>query len=339
MIALHKTIFQGKFDFGTRLTYDKVVKMAIHRLETYYRNDTIVQEEHFNEEDFSMEIPRIVSQVSDKVYKNSVDFIQYLAQFALSGQVGCWMVENNVIIDCQIIEPESDKVVVQSFRKGKKLSMLEGKEEAAIKILSKAIKKYDKHSQAYERRGHVNMMLGNYEDADYDYSKSIRLDPNNALALVGRGRLLIQRKEWEKAIVDFDNATKKSIALQSTYWVARRLKAHCHIQLKQFKKAAFDLRLFTKRKFEEGDVNTLWRKHCLFQYGQVLMEMGDYEKAIDAINESLALKEGHGAVPKAEQLLKRGIAKQKSGGSGFLSDWKEAATLGSKMAEELLQEN
>jgi tetratricopeptide (TPR) repeat protein len=268
-----------------------------------------------------------------------VDLIQYLAQFAISGKVGCWMVENNVVLDCHIIEPESDKVVVQSFRKGKKLSTLEGKEEDAMKMLNKVINKYDKHSQAYERRGHVNMILKNYEDADYDYSKAIRLDPENAEALVGRGRLHMMRKEWDKAIADLDQATKKSIALQDVYWVARRLKAECHINLRQFKEAEFDLRLFTKRKFKPGDKNYLWRKHCLFQYGQVLLELAVYEKAIDAINESLSLIEGHGMIPRADQLLKRGIAKQKSGSSGFLSDWKEAADLGSKIAEELLQEN
>ena len=339
MITFYKTIFQGKLDFGSQVTFDKVFKMAVHRLETYYKNDTIITEENFDHEDFSLEVPRTVGQLSEKFYRNTVDLIQYLAQFAISGQVGCWMVENNVVLDCAIIEPESDKVVVQSFRKGKKLSNLEGKEVDAMKILSKVINKYDKHSQAYERRGHVNMLLKSYEDADYDYSKAIRLDPNNAEALVGRGRLYIMRKEWEKAIADLDQATKKSIALQSVYWVARRLKAECHIQLKQWTEAAFDLRLFTRRKFAKDNINYLWRKHCLFKYGQVLTELDEYEKAIDAINESLSISEGHGAVPKAEQLVRRGIAKQKSGSSGFLSDWKEAADLGSNIAEELLLEN
>lgn len=339
MITFYKTIFQGKLDFGSQATYDKVFKMALHRLETYYKNETFITEDNFIEEDFSLEVPRTVSQLSEKFYRNTVDLIQYLAQFAISGQVGCWMVENNKVLHCAIIEPESDKVVVQSFRKGKKLSNLAGKEDDAMKVLNKVINKYDKHSQAYERRGHVNMLLKSYEDADYDYSKAIRLDPNNAEALVGRGRLHMMRKEYEKAIADLDQATKKSIALQSVYWVARRLKAECHIKLKQYKEAAFDLRLFTKRKFAKDDLNYMWRKHCLFQYGQVLMELDEYEKAIDAINESLAIQEGHGSVPKADQLVHRGIAKQKSGSSGFLSDWKEAADLGSKIAEELLQEN
>lgn len=337
MIKFYKTIFQGRLDFGSRATYDKVFKMAIHRLETYYKNETFLTEEHFNEENFSIEVPRTVTQLSEKFYRNSVDLVQYLAQFAVSGKLGCWMVENNVVLDCHIVEPESDKVVVQSFQKGKKLSTLEGKEKDAMKMLNKVINKYDKHSQAYERRGHVNMMLRHYDDADYDYSKAIRLDPENADALVGRGRLYMMRKEWEKAISDLDQATKKSLALQEVYWIARRLKATCHINLKQYKEAEFDLRLFTRRKFDEKDINFLWRKHCLFQYGQVLMELGEYEKAIDAINESLKLKEGHGTVPKADQLLKRGIAKQKSGSSGYLSDWKEAAELGSTGAEELLQ--
>lgn len=339
MIPYYKTIFQGKLDFGTENTYDKVVKMTVHRLETYYKNDTIIHEEHFDGEQFSLIIPRTVGQLTDKIYRNSVDLIQYLAQFALSGQVGCWMVENNVILDYTSVEPKSDKMVVRNFRKGKKLSLLEGKEEDAIKNLSKAIKKYNKHSQAYERRGHVNMILKSYEDAMYDYSKAIRLDSNNADALVGRARLFIKQNELEKAIADLDQATKKSIALQSTYWIARRLKGECHFKLKQYKQAEFDLRLFTRRKFEEGDINFMWRKHCFFQYGLVLMELGEYEKALDAIDKSLNIEKGHSPIPMADQLVNRGLARQKSGSKGFLSDWKEAADLGSKVAEELLQDN
>ncbi len=338
MISYYKTIFQGKLDFGTETTYDKVLKMAIHRLETYYKNETIIQEDHFDSENFTLVIPRTVSQLTDKIYRNSVDLIEYLAQFALSGQVGCWMVENNVILDYTIVEPKSDKMVVRNFRKGKKLSLLEGKEEDAIKILSKAIKKYNKHSQAYERRGHVNMILKSYEDAMYDYSKAIRLDNNNADALVGRARLYIRDSEFEKAIEDLDLATKKSIALQPIYWTARRLKGDCHFKLNQFQKAEFDYRLFTKRRFEENNVNFLWRKHCLFQYGLVLMELEEYEKALDAITKSLNIEKGHILTSVADQLVKRGLAKKKSGSKGFLSDWKEAADLGSKMAATLLQE-
>ncbi len=339
MIQFYKTIFQGKLDFGSQATYDKVMKMAIHRLETYYKNETIIKEEHFVESEFSIDIPRTVSQITDKFFKNSVDLIEYLAQFALSGKVGCWMVENNVVLDYHIIEPSSEKNVVRNFQKGKKLSLEEGREEEAIKFLSKVIKKHDKHSQAYESRGHVNMILKHWEDAEYDYSKAIRLDPNNSEAMVGRARLYIKQGKLEDAIVDLDMATKKSIALQSTYWIARRLKGECHMKLKQYKEAEFDFRLFTRRKFAEDDINYLWRKHVLFQYGLVLMELGEYEKAIDAINQSLEIKEGHGVVPIADQLVKRGIAKQKSGSKGFIADWKEAADLGSKIANELLQEN
>jgi tetratricopeptide (TPR) repeat protein len=339
MIQFYKTIFQGRLDFGSQATYDKVMKMALHRLETYYKNDTIITEEHFKEDEFSLDIPRTVSQITDKFFKNSVDLIEYLAQFAISGKIGCWMVENNIILDYHIVEPSSDKNIVRNFQKGKKLSMLEGKEEEAIKFLSKVIQKHDKHSQAYERRGHVNMILKSWDDAHYDYSKAIRLDPNNAEAMVGRARLHIKQNKVEDAIADLDMATKKSIALQSTYWVARRLKGECHMKLGQFKDAEFDFRLFTKRKFAKEDINYLWRKHILFQYGLVLMELGEYEKAIDSINKSLEIKDGHGTVPMADQLVKRGIAKQKSGSKGFLADWKEAADLGSKIASELLQEN
>ena len=335
----YKIIIQGNLVFGKPRSFDQVVKMYEHRLEIYYKSGLLFSDEHLDASRYLLDIPRTVVQGTDKQYKNTVDLLRYLSQFAISGKVGAWIIDEGKLLDSEIIEPYNDKAAVQAFLKGKELAGQKGKEEEAIESLSMAINKHNAHSQAYERRGYVNLMLKSYEDALYDFTKAIKLDKENSDAFLGRAKLLIFQGETSKAIEDLDNAIKTSLALQPTYWKARRIKAECHIKLGEWEKAEFDLKLFTRRKFLPNDPNYLWKKWALYQYGNVLLKLDKYEEALIAHSSALEIEDGHGKVSKAEQLTRRGIAIKKSGGSGYLSDWKEAATLGYKEAKKLLEEH
>ena len=56
-----KTIIQGRLEFGTQKSYEKVTKMFLQRLETYYKTDVFFKyEEIFKDDDLSLEIPRYV---------------------------------------------------------------------------------------------------------------------------------------------------------------------------------------------------------------------------------------------------------------------------------------
>jgi tetratricopeptide (TPR) repeat protein len=333
----NKVIVQGNFAFGKPRSYDQAKKMFHHRTEVYYKSGLLFDEESFDDDSLTLQLPRMVVQTTDKHFKNTVDLLRYLSQFALSGKVGAWMLEEGRLVEFHMIEPSNDKAAVQSYISGKNLIHSKGNEEEAIELLTKSIEKHNEHSQAYERRGYVNMMLENKEDALYDFTKAIKIDKTNADAYLGRARVLISDVSLESAIKDLDMACKTAIAWQATYWTARRLKAECFIKMKEWKKAEFELRLFTKRAFTEDNPNYLWRKWALYQYGNVLLKLDQYDDALVAHNQALEIDEGHGQVDKAEQLIKRGIARQKSGSGGYLSDWKEAAHLGSKQAETLLE--
>ena len=61
-----KTIIQGRLDFGTQNSYDKVAKMFQYRIDTYYKNEIIFKSEDiFKPEQLSLEIPRFVGNVSE----------------------------------------------------------------------------------------------------------------------------------------------------------------------------------------------------------------------------------------------------------------------------------
>ena len=86
----------------------------------------------------------------------------------------------------------------------------EGKSDKGFKYLDKAIKKDNQHIDALMRRGIEYMNAEEYQNAEYDFSEVIALDPNNWEAYYLRGRSYMgqaNNNKWspsyKKAIDDF----------------------------------------------------------------------------------------------------------------------------------------
>ncbi|HPK08848.1 MAG TPA: hypothetical protein P5235_01315 [Saprospiraceae bacterium] len=332
-----KTIIQGRLEFGSEKSYSKVLKMFQYRVENYHKNNVLFKEEDiFSDDDYTMEIPRYVANVTEKAFKNTVNILSYCSQFAVTGSIRAWMIDNGDIMHFETIEPESDKGTVQAFLKGRKLVREEGKQEEAIDELTKAIEKYNRNAMAYERRAKVNFLLQNYHDALRDYNKCINIDDSIPTAYYGKAKCLMIKEDWSGAIENFDEAIKKSIALQPLYWKSRRLKAECHIKLKEYDKAAFDLKLFTNRNFSKDNPNYGWKRWAYFYYGYVLLELDQNKEALEAFERASELPEVNDGIQKAALLRLRGEAKRKAGKNGFVKDIKDAAEMGDDIAKELL---
>jgi len=334
-----KTIIQGDLVFGNKKSYDKVLNMFKYRVENYHKSAILVHEDDiFFEEDYTLRLPRMVLQSSDKHFRNTVSILEYTSQFAVSGEIRAWQINEGKLLHYAYIEPKSDKGVVTQFQKGKKLAGEGGKEEEAYSALTKAIEKYDEHAFAYQKRGDVNMILQKEHDAMRDYNKCIAINESIPYAYYGRARINFKNKEYEKAIPDYDMTTKKAIALQSIYWKARRKKADCFIALERYEEAEYELKLLTKRKFAPDDQNYKWMKYCQYQYGHVLFHLGKYDEALTALEDAHALEETADSVEQGKILYYRGLAKQKTGKNGFIKDIKEAAEMGEKDAKKMLKE-
>lgn len=334
-----KSIFQGNLQFGNEKSYEKVIRMYDHRVENYYKNDILFKvEDIFKEDDLSLKIPRTVINITEKNWKNSVDLLKYVAQFAISGNVGAWMTEEGKILKYVWIEPKGDKAVVQKFLKGRSLVDQVGKEKEAEEALSNAIELYDRHAQAYERRGYVNFLMKKYHDADRDFTKSVNIDSSNAPAYYGRAKIKMLKEDWEEAISDLELAIKTSLALQDIHWSARRLKGECLQQLKRYEEAEFEYRFFAKRVFKEKSPNAIYQRLVLYNHGRVLLEIGKNAEALESLEKAYKCTTGKEYVYDADILVYRGIARKQAGKNGFLSDWNEAKKLGSKQAEQLLQD-
>ena len=333
-----KTIIQGRLEFGTQKSYEKVTKMFLQRLENYYKTDVFFKyEDIFKDDELSLEIPRHVSQVTDRAFRTTTSLLGYCAQFAVAGSIRAWLINEGDIVHFETLEPDSDKGAVQSFVKGRKLVKVKGKEGEALDALSLAIEKYDRHAQAYERRAKVNFLMKNYHDSLRDYNKCIDIDPTIPTAYYGKAKIHILREEYQEAITNLDESIKRSIALQTLYWKSRKLKAECHIQLKEWQKAAFDLKLFSNRVFENDNPNKFWLRWSHYQYGLVLLELEDFAEALKAFDKAINLPDIKDGVTEADLLTCRGIAKQKAGKNGYVKDIKDAASKGGRKAKNILK--
>ncbi len=337
----HKSIFQGRLEFGVGKNIEKALQLYLIRAEQYYRNEIMFKPEQIFIIDLGIiDIPRIVTQASDKYFSNTLNLLEYIAQFASAGSLGAWLIDSGKVLKHKMVEPQSDKIAVQEYIRGKKLIGTKGKEKEAILALNLAIERYERHSQAYERRGYINFTLKNYKDAMDDFNKSIQFDEHNALAYFGRAQVYLHDKNIKKTLEDLGLTIQKSLALQMVHWQARFQKGEIHYSLQENKEAAFELKLFSERIFDPMDINYPKKRDAAYMYGKILMEQEQFEDAVSRFNVALsAPEEDHKStkISKAEILLQRGLAKKLAGKNGFMADVKEAATLGNKEALKMLQ--
>ncbi len=340
MNAMYKVILSGCLEFGSERSLEQVIKFFEHRSENYYRNDVLFKaDEYFDHEQFTLNIPRLITECSERRWRNTLNLLEFVAQYAVAGDLRVWVIFEGKLEVEKVIEPKGDKSAVQAYLEGRTLIHQTGMEEEAMKALNRAIEKFERHALAYERRGHINFKLRNYDDALYDFSKSIDINPNHPDAYWGRAKVYMVKKDYEAAVVDLEKAISTSIPHQPIFWSARRLKGEAHFLLGQYDKALFELKLVTKRKFQPDDPNFKWQPRALLFFGKTLIEKGHYTEAVEAFNKLLSLEVPEEFTPqRSEVLYLRALARKKAGEGGYVGDLKEAATLGSEEASALLAE-
>ncbi len=335
-----KFIFKGRLDFGSKRSLDNVLNMFDWKVTNHYKKDVqFTQEDIFVEEEFCICFPRsYVLRGTKKNFNANYKLLEYLSEFAITGQLEMWMIEDRQVIEYHLVEPTGDRMVINSYTKGKKLSVREGSGKEAIAALDLAIAKYEKHAQAYERRAYVSTMLKKYHDAIRDYTKSINIYAGAPDPYYGRALVHKINEDYDKAAEDFDTSIKRSIPLQPIHWKSRRRKAECLMELGEFEDAATELKFFNLRKHKEDNPNFKYRKRAFFDHGICLFQIGQFKEAAQRFNESLAISEGKDAPLDEELLFRRGLARHKAGLPDFKNDLKKAAKAGIQEAAAVLED-
>ncbi|MEQ1745537.1 MAG: tetratricopeptide repeat protein [Saprospiraceae bacterium] len=335
-----KLVFKGRLEFGSQRAFEKAQQHWQSRMENYFKSDILFKpEDVLSEEDFALTVPqqKMVGP-SEKAWRNTVALFGELAQYAVAGNIWAWCIGEGGLLEKVNIEPDSDKVAVQEYRRGRSLVGQAGMEQEASEALSRAIEKFERHALAYERRGYVNYKLGNYNDALRDFSKSIRSNPYHPDAYYGSGKVKMLKNEWESAAQDFDQAVKHSLALQPLHWLARMRKGESLFHAKKYTECVYELRLYLKRNFDEADPNYNRRRRANYLLGKALLALNDANGALVAFDQTLAIPVGVELAPEAEGLLHRAIAKHRVGRPEYALDLQAAAKMGSVEAARLLEE-
>ena len=219
---IFKAIFTGHFDFGTERSYEQVLKMYRRRVENYYKADILlVEEEVFVEDRLSLIIGKQTMNCSKRFWRNTYLLIDYVAQYAVSGNMKIWLIDpaTKKITKYIEIEPTGDRSTVVFYKEGIAL-MKAGKKEAAIEAFTNSISKYAKHSNSYEKRGLLLQELGRIEEAKQDFLKAIELYVGSQDAHLGLGEIAFANDNFELANEHFILSIKHSIPHQTSFLAA-----------------------------------------------------------------------------------------------------------------------
>jgi tetratricopeptide (TPR) repeat protein len=333
---MEKVIIKGYLEFGSPSTYQKVLNLYLHKAEVLYKWDLFFKDDSlFQEDKYSIKVPHFIGVGNEKTWRNTRSILELFAEFAIAGRMGFWIVQEGTLKEYNSIEPKGEKVAIQEYIKGKNL-LKTNDSEAAKECLDKAIEKYENHALAYERRGKVNIRLGNLKEAMYDLSKSILINPFNPEPYLNRAKLHFHKEDYQSTFEDLDQVIKNSIGLQPIYWKARRFRADLFIRMKDYHAAIKEFDLIKNKKFAPNDPNFDWRQSLFFiQFGTALLEVGRHKDALELFNTACEIEQNLAFSEPGETYFLRSVA-LKQLGKNHIPDLEKAAKLGSTKAKELI---
>ncbi len=309
----YRIIIAGQLEFGSERVFQQVLDQYNHRMEHYYKNDILLKPEgFFKEEDLALDVPRTVLVGSERHWLNTLNLLERVVSFSMAGSLNLWRLDAGTILDHHLLEPKSDRTTVQLFNRGRQLVSQEDKEQEALDMMTKVVGRFERHAQAYERRGFVNLRLNNLEDAIYDYNKSLKINPSMPESHYGRGIAYSRQGEWENAVVDFDAVTKNSIPHQAIYWMAQVALGDAYLQLSRPADALRVFNMFSKRKQKIASLDRYDRR-VNTTFGKLLVKAGRAGDAIIAFERALNGAEDKKAPSEAAIRYEMGLALQSAG--------------------------
>ena len=296
----YKVIIAGQLEFGSRRAFSQVMEQYAHRMENYYKNDILLKPESiFKEEELTLDVPRTVLPSTERLWLNTLNLLERVVTFSIAGSLNLWRLDAGVMIDHYQLEPKSDRTTVQLFNQGRELVDQRDNEQEALQLMTRVVGRFERHAQAYERRGFINYRLGNDKDAHYDYSKSISINPLMPESYYGRGLVNLRMGDVAAAAADFEAVTKNSIPHQSIYWMAQVALGDAYLQLGRPADAMRTYGMFTKRKQRIASLDRYDRR-VAFQLGQLYLQLERTKDAVTALQRSLESQPDHKAPEEAE---------------------------------------
>lgn len=200
----------------------------------------------------------------------------------------------------------------------------QGQSELAITDYDEAIaRESEDYAEFYQSRGRENFALNRYAHAIDDYSKSIRIFPNDINSYYYRGLAKAALKQHEAAIADYDEAIRRSPSSLDIY----RSRGWAKYELGQYKEAIEDynevIRVYDDRK-------------SYYQRGLANFGLKEYELAISDFDKAISLSHPLNMDPDdAYVYYQRGIAKKELNHfEEAMADFQTAFPLAMRIADD-----
>ena len=116
-----------------------------------------------------------------------------------------------------------DQFLTLKLAEGSKL-VVNNELSKAIIIFTEVINKDPSWAEAWNKRATVLYMIGNYEESQNDINKVLNLEKRHFGALAGQGLVNIQLKNYEKAILSYEQAKEIHPSMQSPEIMIRQIE-------------------------------------------------------------------------------------------------------------------
>ena len=196
--------------------------------------------------------------------------------------------------------------------------------ELAIADYDEAIaRKSEDYTEFYQSRGQANFALKQYAHAIDDYSKAIRIFPNDINSYYYRGLANASQEQYKAAIADYDEAIRRSPSSLDIY----RSRGWAKYKLEQYKEAIDDynevIRVYNDRK-------------SYYQRGRANFGLKEYELAISDYDKAISLSHPLNMDPdNAYVYYERGLAKKELNRfEEAIADFQTAFPLAMRIADD-----
>lgn len=233
-----RVIFKGKFDFGTPETVSRITRLLEPRILNLYKSDFPWKLEELLPEGVDQLVIKPESMhLTDRTWKHAIDGLEFMAQFALCGEVMAFQL-GNTKKPGTIVRPNSEKAAVILYIHAMESDCMVSRRD----LLDQTIDKYPAHSDALVARAQMEMDNDDYEAAIQDLEKALERDPEHTSALLAYATCSYRSGKTDDAQVRLAMTMKNSMPLEDIHWRARHLKSEIHQANAEYALAAKELK-------------------------------------------------------------------------------------------------
>jgi tetratricopeptide (TPR) repeat protein len=208
----------------------------------------------------------------------------------------------------QAQQKKSASGVAEHANKGVELAQ-GGAYEEAIAEFTKAIKISPEDARLYNDRGRVYHRMNRFPEAIEDFSTAIKLAPKDYAGYSERGAVEVSQNQMDAAVADLNKALElKPDDAQTLRWLAS-----AHKSLKQYDLAVADYTaILSKTDPNSSDQARLAAADLLAKRGYTYNLMQQYENAINDFKEAMRLNPNDPDTPQRLDYSESMLAKQKA---------------------------